>query len=135
MTRPAPCRCCSGPCASRRSSASPSRWSGPSVRSGTGPRGSRVGSRTRSRPHRSRRSSPRRRTRSFGVPVEVVVAEDRPARLLLERSAGAALVVVGHRGHTAGDLVGIGSTTLSLLLAAPCPVLVLGPALTTSGER
>ena len=70
-----------------------------------------------------------------GVPVEVVVAEDRPARLLLERSAGAALVVVGHRGHTAGELIGVGSTTLSLLLAAPCPVLVLGPALTTSGER
>ncbi len=70
-----------------------------------------------------------------GVPVEVVVAEDRPARLLLERAAGADLVVVGHRGHTAGELVGVGSTTLSLLLAAPCPVLVLGPAITTSGER
>ncbi len=70
-----------------------------------------------------------------GVPVEIVVAEDRPARLLLERSAGADLVVVGHRGHTAGELVGVGSTTLSLLLAAPCPVLVLGPAITTSGEQ
>ncbi|PVZ06283.1 universal stress protein [Actinomycetospora cinnamomea] len=66
-----------------------------------------------------------------GVPVEVVVAEDRAARLLLARAAGADLVVVGHRGRTAGELVGVGSTTLSLLLSAPCPVLVLGPAITT----
>jgi nucleotide-binding universal stress UspA family protein len=66
-----------------------------------------------------------------GVPVEVVVAEDRAARLLLERAAGADMVVVGHRGRTAGELVGVGSTTLSLLLGSPCPVLVLGPAITT----
>ena len=61
------------------------------------------------------------------VPTSVVVAEDRPARLLLERALGADLVVVAHRGRDAEDLIGLGSTTRSLLLAAPCPVLVLGP--------
>ena len=61
------------------------------------------------------------------VPASVVVAEDRPARLLLERALGADLVVVAHRRRDVEDLVGVGSTTRSLLLAAPCPVLVLGP--------
>jgi nucleotide-binding universal stress UspA family protein len=61
------------------------------------------------------------------VPTRVVVAEERPARLLLERALGADLVVVAHRGRDAEDLVGLGSTTRTLLLAAPCPVLVLGP--------
>jgi nucleotide-binding universal stress UspA family protein len=64
------------------------------------------------------------------VPTSVVVAEDRPARLLLEHARGADLVVVAHRGRAAGDLVGLGSTTRSLLLGAPCPVLVLGPQVT-----
>lgn len=63
------------------------------------------------------------------VPVSMVVAEDRPARLLLERARGADLVVVGHRGHGGANLVGLGSTARALLLAAPCPVLVLGPRL------
>jgi nucleotide-binding universal stress UspA family protein len=61
------------------------------------------------------------------VPTSVVVAEDRPARLLLERALGADLVVVAHRSRDAEDLIGLGSTTRTLLLAAPCPVLVLGP--------
>ncbi|MDD7939625.1 universal stress protein [Actinomycetospora lutea] len=73
------------------------------------------------------------RERVPDVPVEVVIAEDRAARLLLARAAGADLVVLGHRGHTAGHLVGVGSTTRSVLLAAPCPVLVLGPAITVGG--
>ena len=68
-----------------------------------------------------------RKDRFPDVPTSVVVAEDRPARLLLERALGADLVVVAHRCHDAEDLVGLGSTTRSLLLAAPCPVLVLGP--------
>lgn len=68
-----------------------------------------------------------RKDRFPDVPTSVVVAEDRPARLLLERALGADLVVVAHRCRDAEDLVGLGSTTRSLLLAAPCPVLVLGP--------
>ena len=68
-----------------------------------------------------------RKDRFPDVATSVVVAEDRPARLLVERALGADLVVVAHRCHDAEDLVGLGSTTRSLLLAAPCPVLVLGP--------
>jgi nucleotide-binding universal stress UspA family protein len=65
------------------------------------------------------------------VAVSVVVAEDRPARLLLDRARGTDLVVVGHRGPATQDLVGLGSTTRALLLAAPCPVMVLGPRMVT----
>lgn len=68
-----------------------------------------------------------RKDRFPDVPTSVVVAEDRPVRLLRERALGADLVVVAHRCRGAEDLVGLGSTTRSLLLAAPCPVLVLGP--------
>ena len=76
-----------------------------------------------------------RKDRFPDVPTSVVVADDRPARLLLERALGADLVVVAHRGHDAEDLVGLGSTTRSLLLAAPCPVLVLGPTGRRRGRR
>ena len=69
------------------------------------------------------------------VPTSVVVAEDRPARLLLERALGADMVVVAHRGHDPEDLIGLGSTTRTLLLAAPCPVLVLGPRAGAAAER
>jgi len=68
------------------------------------------------------------------VPTTVVVAEDRPVRLLLERARGADLVVVAHRGHDPEDLIGLGSTTRTLLLAAPCPVLVLGPLACAAAE-
>jgi nucleotide-binding universal stress UspA family protein len=68
------------------------------------------------------------------VPTSVVVAGDRPARLLLERALGADLVVVAHRGRDAEDLIGLGSTTRTLLLAAPCPVLVLGPLATAGAD-
>ena len=40
-----------------------------------------------------------RKDRFPDVPTSVVVAEDRPARLLLERALGADLVVVAHRCH------------------------------------
>ncbi|GIJ46018.1 hypothetical protein Val02_29040 [Virgisporangium aliadipatigenens] len=58
------------------------------------------------------------------VPVEVVVGGGSAARLLVDRSHGAGLVVVGSRGHgvTAGTL--LGSVGLQLLHHADSPVLI-----------
>lgn len=66
--------------------------------------------------------------RSFpGVSLTSVVVEDRPARALLDRSAGADQLVVGHRRDGSTSLRGPGSTARSVLLGALCPVAVLGP--------
>ena len=58
------------------------------------------------------------------VEVRSLVVRDRPARALLEHAAGAALVVVGSRGHGAFTGMGLGSVSQSLLHHAECPVAV-----------
>jgi nucleotide-binding universal stress UspA family protein len=64
------------------------------------------------------------------VKVSGLVARDRPAHQLLERSRGAQLVVVGSRGH--GELAGmvLGSVSNALVHRAECPVAVVRPAST-----
>lgn len=58
------------------------------------------------------------------VPVEAVVVDGHPAKVLAGASATAQLVVVGTRGH--GGFAGLllGSVGLQLLHHADCPVLI-----------
>jgi nucleotide-binding universal stress UspA family protein len=67
------------------------------------------------------------------VPVQRIVARDRPAHRLLEQARGAQLVVVGSRGR--GSLSGLflGSVSHALLHHAPCPVVVVRPEPGTGG--
>ena len=65
-----------------------------------------------------------------GPPVRVtrVVEEGAPAPTLVERSKGAAILVVGSRGHGAFLGMLIGSVSQYCVTHARCPVLVLrGP--------
>lgn len=58
-------------------------------------------------------------------PIERVVLEGAPAARLLERAAGALLLVVGHRGRGGfADLV-LGSVAQQCATHAPCPVVVV----------
>jgi nucleotide-binding universal stress UspA family protein len=61
------------------------------------------------------------------VPVERVVARQRPQAALLEYAGAAQLVVVGSHGR--GGVTGLllGSTSQALLHRAPCPVIVAKP--------
>jgi nucleotide-binding universal stress UspA family protein len=62
-----------------------------------------------------------------GVTIRPEVAEGRPEPILVERSKGADLLVVGSRGH--GEFVGmvIGSVGEYCAAHAHCPVLVHRP--------
>ena len=61
------------------------------------------------------------------VPVTLERYEDRAARRLIAAGREAALLVLGHRHPVATGLIARGSTARTVLAAAPCPVLVLGP--------
>jgi nucleotide-binding universal stress UspA family protein len=60
------------------------------------------------------------------VRVEEVVVLDRPARTLLDRATGAALLVVGRHGRERGADTPLGSVCHAVLHYAPCPVLLTG---------
>ncbi|MEO8108269.1 MAG: universal stress protein [Actinomycetes bacterium] len=61
------------------------------------------------------------------VQVEQRLRKGRPAKVLAEASHGAALVVVGSRGHGGFKSMLLGSTSRSLLHHATCPVLIVRP--------
>lgn len=65
--------------------------------------------------------------------VKVEVAEGHPADLLVHRAAGAALLVVGCRGHGSVRGLLLGSIALHVAVHAPCPVLVVHPEAARSG--
>jgi nucleotide-binding universal stress UspA family protein len=66
------------------------------------------------------------RNRFPEVPVDEVVVLDRPAGVLLDRAAGAALLVVGRHGRAKGTDMPLGSVCHAVLHYAPCPVLLIG---------
>jgi nucleotide-binding universal stress UspA family protein len=59
------------------------------------------------------------------VPVHARVAEGNPARVLLDASAGADLLVVGSRGHGGFTEALLGSVSQHCVQHAPCPVVVI----------
>jgi nucleotide-binding universal stress UspA family protein len=60
-----------------------------------------------------------------GLPVSVDVRAGRPGDVLVEAAAGAALLVVGHRGRGSVSSVLLGSVGLQCVLHATCPVTVV----------
>ncbi|MDS1112396.1 universal stress protein [Gordonia westfalica] len=59
------------------------------------------------------------------VAVRHAVTRDRPARALLDHAQAAQLLVVGARGRGGFADLRLGSTTLAVLRAARCPVMVV----------
>jgi nucleotide-binding universal stress UspA family protein len=62
------------------------------------------------------------------VPVQVVALPGPPAKVLIEQSDGADLLVVGHRGRGGFASAMLGSVGLQCVLHATCPVTVVRPA-------
>jgi nucleotide-binding universal stress UspA family protein len=62
------------------------------------------------------------------VPVRVLAAEGPAGAVLVERSAGAALLVVGSRSRSRLPGMLLGSVALHCVVHAPCPVMVVHPA-------
>ncbi|MBS2531726.1 universal stress protein [Catenulispora sp. NF23] len=69
------------------------------------------------------------------VKVRTRVAEGHPAEVLITAATGARMLVVGTRGH--GSFAGIllGSVSQHCVQHAPCPVLVVPPAVETAASQ
>jgi nucleotide-binding universal stress UspA family protein len=67
--------------------------------------------------------------RASDVPVELVARCDRPGDVLSEESVGAALLVVGTRGHGRVGSLLLGSVSNYVAHHAKCPVVIV-PATT-----
>ncbi|NJQ00383.1 universal stress protein [Streptomyces zingiberis] len=65
-----------------------------------------------------------------GLPVVAEPFTGRPAAALVERSAAASLVVVGHRGTGGFPRLPLGSVSWQVATHARCPVLVVRPGST-----
>lgn len=57
--------------------------------------------------------------------LSTVVEFGRPAKVLMHHGEGAAMIVVGRRGHGGFKGLLMGSTSSACVAHAPCPVLVL----------
>ena len=66
-----------------------------------------------------------RRTAEPEVKVEQEVVGGDPAKVLVDRSEGAALLVVGSRGAGGFDGLHVGSTALQLMGRSHAPILVV----------
>ncbi len=62
-----------------------------------------------------------------GVEIERVPAEGSPAATLIDESEGAALLVIGSRGHGRVHEVLLGSVSHQCMSHAPCPVAIVPP--------
>jgi len=60
-----------------------------------------------------------------GVPIRPVVVKAPPAQALLEQAKGAALLVVGFRGHGGFSEALLGSVSQHIVHHAPCPVVIV----------
>jgi len=65
--------------------------------------------------------------RAKDVPVEVVARCDRPGDVLAEESRGAAMVVVGSRGHGRVGSLLLGSVSNYVAHHSDCPVVIVPP--------
>jgi nucleotide-binding universal stress UspA family protein len=59
------------------------------------------------------------------VPVRAHVRQGRPAKVLIDESTGADLLVVGHRGHGGFAGLVLGSVSQHVAAYAKCPVVVV----------
>jgi nucleotide-binding universal stress UspA family protein len=65
--------------------------------------------------------------RAGDVPLSVVARCDRPEDVLCEESRGAAMLVVGSRGHGAVSSLLLGSVSNYVVHHATCPVVIVPP--------
>ncbi|WP_214367542.1 universal stress protein [Pseudonocardia sp. H11422] len=61
------------------------------------------------------------------VPVEIRVVPGVPARVLIDESRDAAVLVLGHRGRGGFASALLGSVGMQCVLHAPCPVTIVRP--------
>ncbi|HEV3213529.1 MAG TPA: universal stress protein [Acidimicrobiales bacterium] len=65
--------------------------------------------------------------RAGDVPTQIVARCDRPEDVLCEESVGAAMLVVGSRGHGAVGSLLLGSVSNYVVHHAPCPIVIVPP--------
>jgi nucleotide-binding universal stress UspA family protein len=75
------------------------------------------------------------RSEGNGIPVESVVKEGHPAKVLLEEAEDADLLVVGSRGHGGFSELLLGSVSRACTRHAHCPVVVVRQASGPNGTR
>jgi len=59
------------------------------------------------------------------VPVRPLIVHDQPAKALLDQASGAAMLVVGFRGHGGFREALLGSVSQHVAHHAPCPLVII----------
>jgi nucleotide-binding universal stress UspA family protein len=77
----------------------------------------------------------RARAQAPDVEVATTLVPGAPATVLVDLMAGAALGVVGSRGHGTFDALLVGSTSLHLAAHASCPLVVVRPPAVEAGPE